>query len=246
MKCSGLFALFLTVAAVLMALAQEPSALPDFRETAVSRMKELTTLPEPEWRYHRDVPHFEDPTLDDSSWHLVKVREPWKNGARVLRRWIEIRQSVHGYDIRRARVDLDLRLESQDSMIVTVFSNRSQVARTDEDLQQVDANAVDTGLAESQLRFFPSHVRPDPDLLRCEILSARFLVEAYSDFPAERENKLDAAVRAIDFAPLEKRDQAAFDDSLRKSQTALPKDLLNRHSVFDGRKQPDVRKGEPT
>jgi len=105
----------------------------------------------------------------------------WKTGARALRRWIEIPQTINGYDVRGARVELDLRFESQDAIIITVFSNRSQVARTDEDLQQpipltesavpgekflvavrVDANAVNTRLAESKLRILPAANRPDP------------------------------------------------------------------------------------
>jgi len=240
MKRSGILVALLTFAVAPIALAQEAVPLPDFYKTTLSRLHDLTTAPVSDWRYHTDIPHPEDPGLDDSNWQAVNIKQPWKDGARVLRRWIEIPQSVGGYDIRGARVELDLRVQSRDSIIVTVFSNRSQVSRTDEDLQQpipltesaipgekylvavrVDANEVDTRIVESQLRIFPSGSRPDPNLLRDEILSARFLVEAYPDGRAEREGKLDAAVRVIDFAPLEKGDQAGFDASLRKSQSTL-------------------------
>lgn len=219
---------------------QEKSALPESYKIALKRLQELTVHPEAEWRYHADVAHPEDPTLNDSDWQQMKAGDSWKDGARVLRRWIEIPKSINGYDVSGARVVLDLRFESQDSMIVTVFSNRSQVARTDEDLQQpipltesavpgekflvavrIDANAVNTRLGVSRLRIIPSDKRPDPGMLRTEILSSRLMVEAYEDGKADRESKLDAAVAAIDFSPLEKGDQAAFDQSLVRAHTQL-------------------------
>jgi len=116
--------------------AQEKSTLPEAYKAALTRLQELTVYPEAEWRYHTDVAHPEDPSLSDSDWEQMKEGDAWKTGARALRRWIEIPQTINGYDVRGARVELDLRFESQDAIIITVFSNRSQVARTDEDLQQ--------------------------------------------------------------------------------------------------------------
>jgi alpha-mannosidase len=128
-------------------------------------------------------------------------------------------------------------------MIVTVFSNRSQVARTDEDMQQpipltesavpgekflvavrIDANAVNTRLAESRLQIIPPQSRLDPSLVRTEILAARVMIEAYQDGRAGREATLDRAVAAIDFSALDKKnDQAGFDQSLRRAQSELEK-----------------------
>lgn len=222
------------------AWAQEKPSLPESYKTTLNRLQALTVYPEAEWRYHFDAPHPEDPSLNDSDWEKMKEGDSWKNGARVLRRWVEIPQAINGYDVRGSRVELDLHFESQDAIIVTVFSNRSQVARTDEDMQQpiplteaavpgekflvavrVDANAVNTRLAESKLRIIPPQNRPDPGLLRTEILAARVLIEAYADGRAERESKLDSAVTAIDFGPLEKGDQAGFDGSLLRAQSHL-------------------------
>src|SRR5215470_2621278 len=212
--CMALLALL-----ALPVCGQEKSTLPESYKTTLKSLQELTVYAEPEWRYHGDVAHPEDPALNDSGWMQMKAGDSWKDGARVLRRWIEIPKSINGYDIRGARIELDLRFESQESIIVTVFSNRSQVARTDEDMQQpipltesavpgekflvavrVDANAVNTRLAESTLRVVPAQNRPDPDMLRTEILAARLMVEAYPDGRAERESKLDSAVNALDFA----------------------------------------------
>jgi len=224
----------------LPACGQEKSTLPKSYKTALKRLQDVTIYAEPEWRYHADVAHTEDTALNDSDWQQMKVGDSWKDGARVLRRWIEIPKSINGYDVRGARIVLDLHFESQDSMIVTVFSNRSQVARTDEDMQQpipltesavpgekflvavrVDASKVDTRLAESRLRVVPSDKRPDPDMLRTEIIAARLMVEAYEDGKADRASKLDTAVAAIDFSPLEKDDQAAFDQSLVRAHAQL-------------------------
>lgn len=232
--------LALLVILALPSRAQENSTLPESYKTALNRLQSLTVYPETEWRFHVDVPHPEDLSLNDSAWEQMKEGDSWKNGGRVLRRWIEIPKTINGYDVAGSRVEFDLRFESQDSIIVTVFSNRSHVARTDEDMQQpipltesavpgekflvavrVDANTVNTRLAESKLRIIPAINRPDPGLVRTEILAARVLIEAYQEGRSDREGKLDSAVAAIDFAPLEKGDQAGFDESLRRAQSHL-------------------------
>jgi alpha-mannosidase len=221
---------------------QEKSTLPDNYKTVLNRLQAFTVLPESEWRFRADIPHPEDPSVNDSDWQPMKEGDSWKDGARVLRRWIEVPKSVNGFDVRGSRIELQLRFESQDAMTVTVFSNRSQVARTDEDMQQpipltesavpgekfliavrIDANAVNTRLAESRLQIIPPLTRPDPGLVRTEILTARVMIEAYEDGRAERESTLDRAVAAIDFTPLEKDDQAGFDQSLRRAQSELEK-----------------------
>ena|SRR5437016_2938886 len=81
------------------------------------------------------MPHPEGPTLSDSDWPTVKIREEWKTGSRVLRRTIEIPEKI-GYAVRGSRVKLELFLTSNDSMTITVFSNGSLVEKGDEDTQQ--------------------------------------------------------------------------------------------------------------
>jgi alpha-mannosidase len=63
--------------------------------------------------------------------------------------------------------------------------------------------------------------RPDPSILRQQILAAQLLIAAYPDGKAERQQQLDAAVHAIDLAALDKGDQAAFDASLNAAQSKL-------------------------
>jgi alpha-mannosidase len=213
----------------------------------IDRLAALNTKPLPDWRYHEDVPHPEDPSLDDSSWQLLTAnlsREDnapnhWK-GARVFRRWIEIPEKINGYSTRGARAKIDLNFGSDAAMIVTIFSSGSLVSRASEEHQQpilltenaqpgqkyliavrVDAAQVDTALFRSDLMIEPPASRPDPSLIREEVLSAIPLIAAYSDGKDEREQQLMTAVHAINFVPLEKGDQDGFDRSLRDAQDKL-------------------------
>ncbi|MGB9073000.1 MAG: glycoside hydrolase family 38 C-terminal domain-containing protein, partial [Terriglobales bacterium] len=163
----------------------------------------------------------------------------WK-GARVFRRWIEIPEKINGYATPGARVTLDLQFGSDANALITVLSNGSILFHGDENTQQpmrltenaqpgqkylvvarVDAGEVDTAFVHSELTIEPPVGRPDPRLLREEILSARPLIAAYADGKSEREQELLAALKAVDFSPLDKGDQEAFDASLRQAQRKL-------------------------
>src|SRR5260370_2155109 len=151
-------------------------------------MESLQTVSLPEWRYHEDLAHPEDPSLNDADWPVVKTREEWKTGARVLRRLIEIPEKLNGYAVRGARVKLDLRFTSNESMTITIFSNGSLVERGDEDTQQpilltenaqpgqkfliavrVDDAPVGTQMYPSTLPLDPPPNRPHPPILRQQI-----------------------------------------------------------------------------
>src|SRR5204862_4179663 len=161
-------------------------------------------------------------------------------GPRVLRRRIEVPETIHGYSARNARVKLDLNIGSDREMVLTVFSNGSIVFRGSGEMQQpillaeiaqpgqkfliavrVDAANIDTALFRGRLLIEPTADRPDPALLRDEILAARPLIAAYADGRSEREQAVHAAVKMIDFAPLDHGDQRGFDQSLRNAQAKL-------------------------
>src|SRR5277367_2498327 len=199
----------------------------------LDRLQSLVTVALPEWRFHADLPHPEDATLNDSDWPTVKAREEWQTGPRVLRRWIEIPDKINGYATAGARVDLNLVIRSDDSEILTVFSNGGIAYRGDEDMQQpivltgnaqpgqkflvavrINCSAAKTGIFESELTIHPQSNRPDPSLIRMEMLSAQPMIAAYEDGRAERESELEAAIKAIDFSPLDRGDQPSFDQSL--------------------------------
>jgi alpha-mannosidase len=217
---------------VACAAAAQTAAPPAAWKPVLDRLQTITVLPLPEWRSHADAAHPEAPDLDDSAWQTAKTGDRWK-GPRVLRRWVEIPEKIGGYEIRGARVRLDLNIRSDEAEMLTVFSNGSVVARTDGDMQQpillseaaapgqkflvavrVDANDVDTWIERAELTVSPPPGRPDPGLLRTEILSAIPLVAA-------GDPTLAAAVDAVDLGALDRGDQPAFDSSLRRAQERL-------------------------
>jgi len=222
---------------VCLAQSDKP---PDPYKPILDRLKSLQTMSLPEWRYKEDLAHPEDPSLNDADWPVVKATEEWKTGARVLRRLIEIPERLNGYAVRGSRVKLEVLFTSNESMTITVFSNGSLVERGDEDTQQpilltenaqpgqkfliavrVDNAPVGTQMYRSTLTLEAAPNRPDPSILREEVLSVRPLAGAFPDGKAEREAQIDASVKAIDFAALDRGDQPAFDESLRQSQTKL-------------------------
>src|SRR5208337_5028034 len=181
-------------------------------------------------------------------WETVKVGDKWSSGPRVLRRWIEIPEKLNGYAVLHSRAKLDFRFDfnwnNKGPVIISVFSNGSLVSRGDDDMQQpilltenaqpgqkfliavrIDAPEVETLFHHAQLRIEPAASRPDPAMVRTEILAARPMIMmttvAYLEGRPERQQQLDEAVRAIDFSPLDKDDQTAFDASLRQAQSKL-------------------------
>jgi alpha-mannosidase len=227
----------LTCSAICSGQANQPL---DPSKPTLDRLESLTTLPLPDWRYHSDIAHPEDPAVNDADWQQVKTREEWKTGSRVLRRVIEIPEKINGYATQGSRVNLELFFDTDDRLGIMVFSNGALVARGDDDTQQpipltsnaqpgqkfliavrLNASEVNTRIAESRLQIEPPASRPDPGILRAEILSARPMIAAFPEGKSERESQLEAAVKAIDFTALDHGDQLAFDGSLRQSQAKL-------------------------
>src|SRR5215467_14391996 len=96
-------------------------------------LEALTQQAEPEWRFHTDIPHPEDPRVSDADWGTYNVKNIAQNqdgsneerwtGTRVFRRWIQIPEKINGYATQGSRVDLNLRFTSPDTLTITVFSN---------------------------------------------------------------------------------------------------------------------------
>ncbi|MGH9499343.1 MAG: alpha-mannosidase [Terriglobales bacterium] len=209
-------------------------------ESALSRLESLSNVALPEWRWHDDVPHPEDPALNDSQWELTKPGAKWSTGTRVFRRWIEIPEKIGGYAVAGAQVKLDVALDSNGPDEIAIFSNGSLVFRGNEDTLQpvllaenvrpgekylvalrMEATEVESNFRRAALMIEPPASRPDPSLLCMELLSAHPLIAAYQDGREQREQELNTAIATIDFAALDKGDQAGFDASLRQSQAKL-------------------------
>ena len=175
-----------------LALPAGRDNLSDSAKATLARLSAIVTAPILEWRYHADLPHPEDPAIDDSDWPVMKVRPGenredeqthWK-GPRVFRAWVQIPENIHGYATNHAAVKLDLDFDSDARMILTVFSNGSVLFHGEQELQQpmllaanaqpgekyliavrVDAADVDTALFRSQLLIEPQAGRAESCLL---------------------------------------------------------------------------------
>jgi alpha-mannosidase len=243
-RAHRLLAVLLTSAC---AFAQTATTPPDPYKPIFDRLQSITVIPLPSWQIHAaDLAHGEDPALSTSDWQSVKLKEDWQ-GSRWLRQTFEAPAQLNGYSLQGARIALDLHVSSDDAIQVSVFANGSMVARTDEDGQVpitlienaqpgqkllLAVRVLDAGgggccggnstrIERAELRIEPPANRPDPALMRLQILSAEPLIAAYSDGKAERQQQLAAAVKAINLAALDQGDQQTFDASLRDAQTKL-------------------------
>ncbi len=218
-------------------MAQAPS---DPYKPVLDRLESISTQPIPEFRYHSDIPHPEDPTLDDSHWERIKVGEPWTTGSRVFRRSIEIPAKLNGYSTQGARVKLELNFNTWSPLVISVFSNSGMIYHGDDLSQQtlsltesaqpgqtfviavrLDLQPVEARISSARLLFEPPRDRPSPSLFREEVLAARAVVGASTEGRAQREQQLDTAVKAVNLAALDRGDQSGFDESLRQAQAKL-------------------------
>src|SRR5580700_5015907 len=251
MKRSAVFLILVLLLPASFALSQNPGA-PDPYKPTLDRLAALTRKDETEWRFHTDVPHPEDPGVNDSDWGVLTVKnvsgpggnhasEAHWTGTRVFRRSIQIPEKINGYATQGSRVSIDLRFGSPGSLRITVFSNGAILYRgSDDDIlpmlltenaqpgqkflvaaRVVAGDDVQSEFFRSELTIQPPPARPDPAFLRTELLSARPIIAAYEEGKSERQQQLDAAVKAIDFSPLDHGDQAGFDASLKQSRSKL-------------------------
>ena len=249
---SFLLVLVLALSLHMARALSQTSGARDLYKPTLDRLEALTRQGEAEWRFHTDVPHPEDPALNDSAWGLITVKnvsgpggrnkgeEHW-TGTRVFRRWIQIPEKINGYATQGSQVSIDLRFGSPGSLRITVFSNGAILYRgSDDDIlpMLLTENAqpgqkfliaarvaagddVQSEFFRSELTIQPPHTRPDPTFLRMEILSACSIISAYEEGKSERQQQLDTAVKSIDFSPLDRGDQAAFDSTLKQAQSKL-------------------------
>src|SRR2546423_601796 len=59
---------------------------PDPYKTSLDRLDSLTHQGETEWRFHADIPHPEDPSIDDSGWGTWTVKNVSGPGGRMRMR----------------------------------------------------------------------------------------------------------------------------------------------------------------
>ena len=236
--------LFFSIA-ICAAQTQTPA---DPYKPALDKLQAITTMPLDDWQMvGADLPNGETPGSAGSEAKTIALRQNLQLPV-WLYQTVEIPQKLNGYSVSGARVSLNLNIGGNTGTLITVFANGNMIARGDEDSQVPIAltqsaepgqklliavrvlpsgtvgccgGPPETRLEAASLVFTPLKTRPDPAILRQEIMAAELLIAAYPDGKAERQLQLDFAVRAIDLAALDKGDQAAFDASLKAAQAKL-------------------------
>jgi alpha-mannosidase len=264
----------LPVAAAILALIGAPSLLaqrrgpalpprpPERYQAALTRLNAMTATNITSWRAHAaDIPHGEDPTLDDSQWTAITLAGGGRgngggggggaqapgNGHTWYRTVIEIPPTVGGKDIRGARVRLMVRLSND----ARIFFNGALAAQGDG--RTLDPILITDKAAPGQKVLVavntPYHAesgrltgaqlmvdypgQPDPGVLRTDIQSAEEVINGFPNGKDDHERQLDAAVKAIDFAALDRGDQAAFTHSLEAATRGLDplRDWMRQYTV---------------
>jgi len=214
----------------------------------LDRLQAITTIPLDSWKMISvDLAHGEIPASAMSDAKPVTLKQNLRLPL-WLYETVEIPSALNGYSTTGSHVSLTLDIGGNTGILITVFVNGNMVARGDQDSQVPIAltqsaqpghklliavrilpsgtvgccgGPPETRLESASLVFTPPDTRPDPAILRQEIMAAELLIAAYPDGKAERQQQLDAAVHAIDLAALDKGDQAAFDASLKATQAKL-------------------------
>ena len=237
--------LFSVAAGVSVAQTQAPA---DLYKPVLDRLQAITTIPLDGWKFiGTDLPHGEVPGAALAEAKPLALKQNLE-----LPSWayesVEVPRALNGYSVAGSRVALNLSVDGNTGILISVFVNGNMVARGDSDSQvpitlTQDAQpgqklliavrivasgtvgccggAPETYLSAASLMFEPGESRPDPTILRQEIMAAELLIAAYPDGKAERQQQLDAVVKAIDLGALDKGDQAAFDASLKSAQGKL-------------------------
>jgi alpha-mannosidase len=208
-------------------------------QAVVGRLSELDQLPAEEWRYHAgDLAHGESTDLDDSSWQLVKAQAQGSEEAEWFRRWIEVPQELHGYDLTGTRIWFSFSANANGPMPEIIYFNGRRVALGD-DLEPIvlfdNAKPGDKVLVAVKLlhtvdkktfggtglKIDFADNRPNPEDLRLEILSATLLIPSLSKSADADMATLEKAAGAVDLHALDAKDQSKFDQSLKQAQSTL-------------------------
>ncbi len=213
--------------------------LPESARTVIARLGNLNHLPEGQWRYHAgDVPHAEDPTLDDSSWPVAKTNAEYPNEAVWFRQWIEVPKNLEGYDLTGTRIWFRFEAWANGPMPQIIYFNGRRVAMGD-DLEPIIlfdkaqpgervlvavkllATVDQKHFAGTPMKITFASNRPNPEDSREEFLSAAVLIPSLSKDVSTDEATLEKSISQVDLEALTSANQQQFDGSLRAAQSTL-------------------------
>jgi alpha-mannosidase len=252
MKSVGTMRTILCLTATLASLcplpAQEGARTYQFSEqgqAVLQRLGTLNSIATRDWQYHEGpVPNGESPALSTADWKTVSIpfvaprQEVW------LRRWVEVPKTLNGYDLTGARLSFQIEVGGDGPghgyLHETIYFNGDRIAEGTHLYKQVllasakpgDKVLIAIRMPETADRKHLDHVgievspqgRPDPEVLRTELISAAELLPVITRDAtalASQEKTLDAAARAVNLSALDRNDQQAFDASLKEAQASL-------------------------
>jgi alpha-mannosidase len=220
-------------------LAEAIKPLSPSAQQVMTRLAELTALPAPNWRVHvGDLPHGEDPAVDDSSWPTATLNyETPAEEPAWYRAWIEIPKTLRGHDLTGSKVWFQFRFSGDGNVTTIVYFNGRRVALGEsleplvifENAQPGQRILVAVKLPRaprtkrfrgSPLRIEASPSRPSPGDLWQELISASSFVNASADSVRQRA-QLERAIMSVDLKALDQSDQVVFDRSLRQATAEL-------------------------
>ncbi len=238
------------------ALAQRgvpPVRPPEKYPAVLARLESMIVLPLQQWNAHADLPHGEDPSLDDSAWTKVTLSGGRGRQGQAgepmawYRATFTVPETAGGKDLHGARLKIMPRLSNDGR----VFLNGGLVA-------QGEGRTLDPILLTNQAapgqkfviavkvpfhaaagRFQGAQIQveypgqTDPGTIRNEIQAAEVLLDGSPTAATEHQTQLDNAVKAIDLAALDRGDQAAFSRSLEAAAHALQplKDWSSQYTI---------------
>ena len=219
-----------------------PYAFSPQAKQVIDRLGTFDSIPADAWQYHLgDIAHGERPDLDTTAWQTVHLPFTAPHGAVWLRRWVEVPKTLNGYDLAGSQIWFHMQVGANGPVPTILYYNGSRIALGDDLEKQLLFNEAKPGdkvliavkllqtqddkdIHAAELNVVFSSNRPNPSILRDELISAAHLLPAITADAAtlaSQEKTLDGAATAVDLAALDKGDQSAFDTSLQKAQSEL-------------------------
>ncbi|MDE3178901.1 MAG: alpha-mannosidase [Acidobacteriota bacterium] len=212
----------------------------------LQRLRDMTEMVITGWKTHPDnIPHAEDPGLNDSDWTVEPSMEGMRRrerdalsgeGGTWFRKLIEIPKSMGGYNIQGMKVNLNAHVRSRTRGMVRVFVNGGMVEMTEGNTQGpiplmdeavpgrkflVAAYAPGPAVIFGSLQVVYPPDQSNPQTMMEEIISVQAASKGFPDGQAERDSQLKEAVGAIDFNALDRGDQSAFNSSLAAADAKM-------------------------